>query len=170
MRRLAAVSSWGLVLAVALPLAACSSKAATTAPPVAPSPSPSPSPAITKTEYVSRGNAICAQTNVRMSQLPTPPNTPTMVQAAALLDQEVSILTDTETQLKALPVPIGDGATFADLFTKFDAALAVLKQSAAATHAGNAALFKSLVDQGSAAGEAANAAFIAYGLTACGQS
>jgi hypothetical protein len=100
-----------------------------------------------------------------MSALPTP-GADVNSQVAAL-SQQLAIYTAGIHRLEKLAEPAADRATLQATFKKVDDASNLLKEEIAAQQSGDAAKASSMSDQVSAAGNTANLALSAYGLTSC---
>jgi hypothetical protein len=130
--------------------------------------SPALSPPATKPAFIKAGNDICTSMNTQMNAVPTAATDAS--QALSELQSQLTILKTGITHLKALPEPPGDTATIQAIFTKVDATTTLLNQAITAYLAGDTTQGDTLEAQVTTSGNAANAAFNAYGLTVCGQS
>src|SRR2546423_13966604 len=110
-----------------LALAACTSRT------TASRTSPSPSAAISRSEYQSRANAICASMNAKGNALQDPGTD--QAKLKQVVDQAIPITSDGLAQLRQLPQPSGDEATIQGFFAKLDKLIADLKDESAALQA-----------------------------------
>ena len=145
-----------------LALAACTSRT------TASRTSPSPSAAISRSEYQSRANAICASMNAKGNSLQDPGND--QAKLKQVVDQAIPITSDGLAQLRQLPRPPGDEATIEGFFAKLDKLIADLKDESAALGASDMKRASQIASSFKADSTAANDAANAYGLTVCGSS
>ena len=156
MRVLAKLSA--VCLAIVLASACSSSSPKTSAPPS--------TVAITKASYLVKANAICKTMNSRVAAVPAPGHDPK--KAAAAIDQQRAIVDQTLQQLRALPVPAGQGAQLEAVYATVDKVIAATAAYSAAVRAGDKAAATAAAKQIIATQTRANAASIKYGLTVCG--
>jgi hypothetical protein len=149
------------VVVAPLALAACTSK------PAASHTSPSPA-IITRSEYQSRANAICAGMNAKGNSLQDPGTDPTKLKQ--VVDQAIPITSDGLAQLRQLPQPPADQATIEGFFAKLDKLIGDLKDESAALGAHDMNRASQIASNFKADSTAANDAANAYGLTVCGSS
>ena len=143
-----------------LALAACTSR------PVASRTSPSPSATISRSEYRSRANAICASMNAKGNSLQDPGTD--QAKLKQVVDQAIPITSDGLAQLRQLPEPLGDEATIQGFYAKLDKLIADLKDESAALQANDLPKASQIATTFKADSAAANSAANAYGLTVCG--
>jgi hypothetical protein len=137
-----------------LALAACTSK--------------KPSAAISRSEYQSRANAICASMNAKGNSLQDPGKD--QAKLKQVVDQAIPITSDGLAQLRQLPQPPGDEATIQGFFAKLDKLIGDLKDESAALGANDMNRAGQIASNFKADSTAANDAANAYGLTVCGSS
>src|SRR6266480_492466 len=90
----------------------------------------SPSAAISRSEYQSRANAICASMNAKGNSLQDPGTD--QAKLKQVVDQAIPITSDGLAQLRQLPEPPADRATIQGFFAKLDKLIADLKDESAA--------------------------------------
>ena len=151
---------WALVALLAL--AACTSR------PVASRTSPSPSAPISRSEYRSRANAICAGMNAKGNSLQDPGTD--QAKLKQVVDQAIPITSDGLAQLRQLPEPPADRATIEDFYAKLDRLIGDLKDESGALAAGDLNRASQIASTFKTDSTAANDAANAYGLTVCGSS
>jgi len=151
---------WALVALLAL--AACTSR------PVASRTSPSPSATISRSEYRSRANAICASMNAKGNSLQDPGTD--QAKLKQVVDQAIPITSDGLAQLRQLPEPPADRATIEDFYAKLDRLIGDLKDESGALAAGDLNRASQIASTFKTDSTAANDAANAYGLTVCGSS
>ena len=149
------------VLVAPLALAACTSK------PAASRSSPSPS-AISRSDYQSKANAICASMNARGNSLQDPGTD--QAKLKQVVDQAIPITSDGLAQLRKLPQPRGDEAKIQDFYAKLDKLIGDLRDESSALAANNLDKASQVASTFKADSTAANDAANAYGLTVCGSS
>lgn len=149
------------VVVALLALAACTSS------PTASRTSPSPS-TVTRSEYQSRANAICASMNAKGNSLQDPGTDQNKLKQ--VVDQAIPITSDGLAQLRQLPQPPADRATIEGFFAKLDKLIADLKDESAALGANDLNRASQIASNFKADSTAANDAANAYGLTVCGSS
>jgi len=156
MRRLTSVS------VALLALAGCTSRT------TASRTSLSPSATISRSEYQSRANAICASMNAKGNSLQDPGND--QAKLKQVVDQAIPITSDGLAQLRQLPQPPGDEATIQGFFAKLDKLIGDLKDESAALGANDMKKASQIASNFKADSAAANDAANGYGLTVCGSS
>src|SRR5437763_15429130 len=92
--------------------------------------SPSPSATISRSEYRSRANAICASMNAKGNSLQDPGTD--QAKLKQVVDQAIPITSDGLAQLRQLPEPPADRATIADFYAKLNRLLGDLQDESAA--------------------------------------
>jgi hypothetical protein len=153
------------LLCVALALtAACSSSGSSKA--SAPTTTTAPAPPITKASYIARANAICTTMNRKTNAVADPGNDPD--KAADALARVNSYIGSGLAQLRALPVPAGEGAQLDAIYAKVDALRQGLDTYIAALRAHHKTAASAASTRVDALGNAANTASNQYGLTVCG--
>ena len=130
--------------------------------------SPSPSATISRSEYQSRANAICASMNAKGNSLQDPGTE--QAKLKQVVDQAIPITSDGLAQLRQLPQPRGDEATIEGFFAKLDKLIGDLKDESAALGANDMKRASQIASNFKADSTAANDAANAYGLTVCGSS
>src|SRR5467141_5244221 len=143
-----------------LALAACTGRTA------ASRTSPSPSATISRSEYQSRANAICAGMNAKGNSLQDPGND--QAKLKQVVDQAIPITSDGLAQLRQLPEPLGDEATIQGFYAKLDKLIADLKDESAALQANDLPKASQIATTFKTDSTAANNAANGYGLTVCG--
>ena len=126
---------------------------------------------ISRSEYQSRANAICASMNAKGNSLQDPGTD--QAKLKQVVDQAISIVAlsaDGLAQLRQLPQPPADKATIEGFFAKLDKLIGDLKDESAALGASDMNRASQIASNFKADSTAANDAANAYGLTVCGSS
>ena len=113
---------------------------------------------ISKAEFLTKGNAICATLNAHLADVGAGITTEEAA-VAYLGDEFVPGLTDTVNQIRALGFPKGDEALLGGLMDDTDAVLADITADPTTFAAATEDPFADI-----------NAQLITYGLTVCGQA
>lgn len=123
------------------------------------------------TDFLAKGNAICATMNRQSEALSQQYKQGAKSPAATqkLLDANGDLIEKSVADLKALPQPAGDEAKLAGMYAEVDQLASMSHQMATAAGQGNAQLVNQLQADGKRQQTAANASFNAYGLTECGK-
>jgi hypothetical protein len=129
-------------------------------------PTTAPVATITKARYIARANAICTVMNRKTRAVADPGADP--VKTAAALDQLNSIIGNGLTQLRALPVPEGEGSKLVAVYAKVDALRRGMRTYATALRSHDRLAAAAAAKRLDPLGNAANAASNKYGLTVCG--
>jgi hypothetical protein len=159
MRTRAALLSMPLVAALAL--GACGSDTKT----------------ISKADYVSKGNQLCAAAQKKIQSLKTPqvdPNsdlTKAQMQVVGdFLDQGVTIQNDLIKKLRALGTPKADDKKLQKIYDTSDTGAGQIQKAADAAHAGKLSTMRTQLAKGGQTLDQAQKDINAYGLTECGNT
>lgn len=123
------------------------------------------------TDFLAKGNAICATMNQQSEALSqqNEQGPKSLAKTQSLLDANGDLVQKAVAELKALPQPAGDEAKLAGMYAEVEQLASLSHQMAAAAGHGNAQLVNQLQADGKRQQTAANASFNAYGLTECGK-
>ncbi len=121
---------------------------------------------LTKASYIVKANAICKTMNNRLAAIPAPGHDPK--KQAAAIDQNAAITRQALEQLRALPVPPGQGPRLTAVYAAVAKLLVETTAYSAAVRAGDKAAVTAVAKKIIAAQTRANTASIKYGLTVCG--
>jgi len=127
-----------------------------------------PATTISRSEYQSRANAICASMNAKGNSLQDPGTD--QAKLKQVVDEAIPITSDGLAQLRQLPQPRGDEATIEGFFAKLDKLIGDLKDESAALGANDLNRASQIAGNFKTDSTAANDAANAYGLTVCGSS
>lgn len=120
-----------------------------------------------KAAFLKAGNKICTTMNAQEKALGNFPSTTTAAEAK-FLAKSVAYTSHALARLRALHAPAGDAAKLKVMYADVAHLNALGAGAERALLAGNKPAAAKLMDQIAAAGDKANAAFNAYGLTVCG--
>jgi hypothetical protein len=122
---------------------------------------------LSKDEFVSQANAICADTNDKIEALQQPPQNPQASELVPLLTQELAIARDAATELEALTPPSELQDERDKLVANTDKQEALAAQIIAAAKANDASQAQSLGQQLEALNKENNSISSSIGLTEC---
>ena len=123
--------------------------------------------ALSKDEFVSQANAICAKANKAIKDLGQPSSPD---QLADFTEKAYAASKEQVAALKALTPPSADSATITALWATYDQLLGAEQDVVDAAKDGDASAMEAVIDANTKLDEQASAAARAYGLTECAKN
>lgn len=123
---------------------------------------------VVKATYVAKGEGLCTDAARKYAAIAPPGNS--LASVNRFIEAVNGVSSKLATDLRALQVPPGDGATVADMLAAVDGLNARSREAIDAVRAGNERLFLALVDELRVAQTSVNAKLDAYGLKTCGSA